>query len=90
MSMLVKYWCNSHRRPAPKESWGTYADGRIRPCCPPKLVGILLPCYVIDCEEVGIEIEWEADDASRSNKDESPEAKSNAYRNEEVQRGNSS
>jgi hypothetical protein len=49
----VKYWCNSHRQPAIES---TYADGRQRLCCAPGQGGILIPCMIIVCEEVGIEI----------------------------------
>lgn len=53
--MKIEYWCNMHRRPAPPEGWGKYIDGRTLQQCTGG--GILLPCVVINCEEVGIEIE---------------------------------
>ena len=36
------YWCNAHQRRA------TGIDTRGKPCCDPKLGGILLPCDVVD------------------------------------------
>ena len=77
--MKVEFWCNTHRRPAPPEGWGfycNYVDNKwvedttreLRRC---RGGGIMIPCRVINCKEVGIEIEWEPDDASRTYKDAS-------------------
>lgn len=71
----IRYWCNTHQRPAPSEGWSFYkkyiGDGdpnerfrkaefwvddttrELRQCTGG---GIMIPCCVIDCEEVGIEI----------------------------------
>lgn len=61
--MIVKYWCNTHRLPAPLEGWDTYLDGsELRRCHGSRGKGrIMIPCYVVDCEEVGIEIDFEED-----------------------------
>ena len=56
----VKYWCNTHRRPA--TALDKYRDGRPWRHCTGG--GILLPCRVIDCEEVGVEIIYEDDNSA--------------------------
>lgn len=42
---VIKYWCNTHRRDASKCLSQGGKEG-----------GIMLPCQIIDCEKVGIEI----------------------------------
>lgn len=53
------WWCNAHKREATHVRNG-------RPCCDPKLGGILLPCMVVFVPMKGDELSarmiWESDD----------------------------
>jgi hypothetical protein len=55
----VKYWCNTHRRTAKDEY-----PNHVGYACPPGEEGgwIMIPCDVIDFDEVGIELIIEAED----------------------------
>jgi len=49
--VIIKYWCNTHQRRV-KDEYPNHSGY----ACIPASGWIMMPCKVINCEDVGIEI----------------------------------